>query len=398
MTVAPVGRPPIAQRRVDSIDVVRGIVMIVMALDHTREFFGVPGISPTDLARASAPLFLTRWITHICAPVFFLLTGTSASLTLGRRSPRDLSRLLLTRGVWLILLELTVIRCFGYQFNFDYRVTMLVVLWALGWSMIALAPLVYLPASAAAAVGVAVIALHNLLDPVRAASLGALAPLWTILHAPGIVAATGRYTVFASYPLIPWIGVTAVGYGLGALYHEPEARRRAVLWRLGLAAAALFAALRWMNVYGDPAHWTARGGLLTVLSFLNTTKYPPSLLFLLMTLGPALLLLSAFDAGTPRVLQPARAVGKVPLFYFVAHLALIHLLAAAVCAVRYGDAHWMFESPRLDVYPFTPPPGWGFSLPAVYAVWACVVAMLYPACRWYAEIKQRRRAWWMSYV
>jgi len=204
--------------------------------------------------------------------------------------------------------------------------------------------------------------------------------------------------VFASYPLIPWIGVTAVGYGLGALYHEPEARRRAVLWRLGLAAAALFAALRWMNVYGDPAHWTARGGLFTVLSFLNTTKYPPSLLFLLMTLGPALLLLSAFDAGTPRVLQPARAVGKVPLFYFVAHLALIHLLAAAVCAVRYGDAHWMFESPRLDVYPFTPPPGWGFSLPAVYAVWACVVAMLYPACRWYAEIKQRRRAWWMSYV
>ena len=398
MTVAPVGRPPIAQRRVDSIDVVRGIVMIVMALDHTREFFGVPGISPTDLARASAPLFLTRWITHICAPVFFLLTGTSASLTLGRRSPRGLSRLLLTRGVWLILLELTVIRCFGYQFNFDYRVTMLVVLWALGWSMIALAPLVYLPASAAAAVGVAVIALHNLLDPVRAASLGALAPLWTILHAPGIVAATGRYTVFASYPLIPWIGVTAVGYGLGALYHEPEARRRAVLWRLGLAAAALFAALRWMNVYGDPAHWTARGGLFTVLSFLNTTKYPPSLLFLLMTLGPALLLLSAFDAGTPRVLQPARAVGKVPLFYFVAHLALIHLLAAAVCAVRYGDAHWMFESPRLDVYPFTPPPGWGFSLPAVYVVWACVVAMLYPACRWYAEIKQRRRAWWMSYV
>jgi len=396
-TAAPAA--PIVRRRVDAIDVVRGIAMIIMALDHTREFLGAPGVSPTDLARTTAALFFTRWITHVCAPVFFLLTGTSAALTRSRRSVRDLSRLLATRGLWLIVLELTVVRCFGYQFNVDYRVTMLVVLWALGWSMIVLAALVHLPTRAIAAIGIATIALHNLLDPVRAASLGALAPLWTILHAPGIVAASDRFTVFAAYPLIPWIGVTAVGYSLGALYRQPDDRRRQALARLGLAATTAFVILRWVNVYGDPARWAARPtALFTLLSFLNTTKYPPSLLFLLMTLGPALLLLAALDARAPRVLRPAQVIGRVPFFYFVLHLALIHLVAVIVCAVRYGDAHWMFASPRLDVYPFTPPPGWGFSLPVVYGAWACVVVALYPACAWYARVKQRSLAWWISYL
>jgi len=400
MTVfAPAAPPAIERRRVDAIDIVRGIIMVVMALDHTREFFGVPGAGPTDLARTTAALFFTRWVTHICAPVFFLLTGTSAALTLGRRSVRELSRLLAARGVWLIVLELTVVRCFGYQFNVDYRMTMLVVLWTLGWSMIALAALVHLPTRAVAVIGVAMIALHNLLDPIRAASLGALAPLWMILHAPGVVVSTERFTVFVSYPLVPWIGVTALGYGLGAVYRQPGGRRRHALLRLGLATTAAFAALRWLNVYGDPVRWAAQPkALFTALSFLNTTKYPPSLLFLLMTLGPALLLLSAFDAGVPRALRQAQVFGRVPLFYFVLHLALIHLAAAVVCAARYGDAHWMFASPRLDVYPFTPPPGWGYSLPAIYGIWASVVVALYPVCRWYADVRTRSRAWWTSYL
>jgi len=390
---------PLRPHRIESIDLLRGLVMILMALDHTREYFGATAISPTDLTRATAAVFMTRWITHICAPTFFFLTGTSACLTLGRRTIPQLSRLLVTRGVWLIVLELTIVRCFGYQFNVDYRVTMLVVLWALGWAMIVLGLLVHLPVAAIAAAGAALIALHNLLDPIRAASLGALAPLWTILHAPGIVVATPAYTVFAAYPLVPWIGVTAVGFGFGRPYTQPDDRRRGTLLRLSIALIVGFIILRWVNVYGDPSPWTAqRSPLFSLLSFLNTTKYPPSLLFLLMTLGPALLILWMADAHTPSLFKPAVVVGKVPFFYFVLHLSLIHLLAVAVCYARYGTAHWMFESPRLDQYPITAPPGWGYSLPIVYIVWAIVVVVLYPLCHWYAKVKQRRDVWWLSYL
>jgi len=377
--------------------------MILMALDHTRDFFGVVSISPTDLARASAPLFLTRWITHICAPVFFLLTGVSASLSRGRRSNGQLARLLFTRGLWLIVLELTAVRCLGFQFNVDYRVTMLIVLWALGWAMIALAPLVFLPPAAVAGYGGLMIALHNLLDGIPRSPNALVGALQVILHGPGLVLASGGHVVFAAYPLIPWIGVTAVGFGLGALYQRrPD--RRAFLLRAGLACCAGFALLRWLNVYGDPSRWSLqRSTLFTVLSFLNTTKYPPSLLFLLMTLGPAMLLLAWFDPfdsreRMPRVLRPALAYGRVPLFYFVLHLVLIHVLAIAVCYARYGTAHWMFESPGLDRYPFTQPPGWGYSLPIVYAMWAAVVGMLYVPCRWFASVKARRREWWISYL
>jgi uncharacterized membrane protein len=384
--------------RIDSIDVVRGLIMIVMALDHTRDFFGVITISPTDIARASAPLFLTRWITHICAPVFFLLTGAGASLARGRRTNAQLARLLVTRGLWLLVLELTVVRCIGFQFNFDYHVTLLIVLWALGWAMIALAPLVFLPPAAVAAYGALMIALHNLLDGIPRSADPAIGALQAILHGPGMVLAAQEHVVFAAYPLIPWIGVTAVGFGLGALYRD-HPQRRAFLLRVGLACCAAFVALRWLNVYGDPSRWSPqRSPLFTFLSFLNTTKYPPSLLFLLMTLGPAALLLAWLDRGTPRALRPALLYGRVPLFYFVLHLMLIHILAIVVCYARYGTAHWMFESPTLDRYPFTQPPGWGYSLPVVYVVWAGVVALLYAPCRWFAAVKLRRRDWWLSYL
>ena len=403
-TIAPVhtgdvsSAPEVRRHRVEAIDVVRGIIMIVMALDHTRDFFGVAGVSPTDIARTSAPLFLTRWITHICAPVFFLLTGAGASLARGRRTNRDLAWLLATRGLWLLVLELTLVRCVGFQFNFDYRVTMLIVLWALGWAMIALAPLVYLPPAAVAAWGVFLIATHNVLDGIPRSANPIVGALQAILHGPGMVLATSEHVVFAAYPLIPWIGVTALGFGLGAIYRQrPD--RRAFLMRAGVACCMAFVALRWINGYGDPAPWAVqRSTLFTILSFLNTTKYPPSLLFLLMTLGPAFLLLALVDRRTPRVLRPALAYGRVPLFYFVLHLMLIHGLAILVCYARYGTAHWMFESPTLDRYPFTQPPGWGFSLPLVYAAWVSVVALLYVPCRWFAGIKMRRRDWWLSYL
>jgi uncharacterized membrane protein len=383
-----------SRARLEAIDVVRGVIMIIMALDHTRDYFGIPGQNPTDLASATAGLFLTRWITFFCAPVFFLLTGTGAYLSLRRKSPGELSRFLLTRGVWLVFLELVLVRCFAYQFNVDYRVTMLLVLWALGWAMVTLSALVWLPASIVTGLGAAMIVGHNLFDSVQSAS-----PLWAILHSPGFVVNTPSHVVFAAYPLIPWIGVTAVGYGLGQVYGWDAERRRAFLLRLGIVLSLAFIVIRGVDAYGDPSRWTQqKTAVFTVLSFLNTTKYPPSLLFLLMTLGPAMLFLWSVDRGTPRLLRPALVIGKVPLFYYLLHFALIHLLAVVTCYVRYGSAHWMFESPDLAHYPFTAPPGWGYSLPIVYLLWAFVVLAMYPLCRWFAALKQRRSDAWLSYL
>ncbi len=371
--------------------------MILMALDHTRDFFGTAD-NPANPATASAALFFTRWVTHLCAPTFFLLTGTGAYLARGRRTTADLSRFLVTRGLWLIVLELTVVRCIGYQFNVDYRVTVLLILWALGWSMIVLGGLVRFTPRTVTIVGATLIVVHNLFDPVAAQSFGPLAPLWSILHAPGFVYSGPDHVVLVAYPLVPWIGVTAVGYGLGQLFAWPAAQRRAMLLKLGLGFAAGFLVLRGINIYGDPVQWSAQASpVRTMLSFLNATKYPPSLLYLLMTLGPALLLLSALDRGTPWWLHPALTFGRVPLFYFLLHFPLIHLLAVFVCYAIYGDAHWMFQSARLDQFPFTRPPGWGFSLPVVYAVWMAVVVSLYPLCRWFAALKARRTDWWISY-
>ena len=380
--------------RLESVDLLRGVIMILMAIDHTRDFFGIPGQNPTNLATATAGLFLTRWVTHFCAPVFFLLTGTGAFLALRRRTPAELSWFLATRGLWLIVAEVVLLRCLAYQFNFDFRVTMLLVLWALGWAMITLALLVRFPAWVATAFGIVLIAGHNLLDAVKSAH-----PLWAILHQPGFVLNTPEHVVFAAYPLIPWVGVTAVGYGLGQIYRWDAERRRRFLLRLGLALTAGFVVIRGLNVYGDPSPWAAQhSSLFTVLSFLNVTKYPPSLSFLLMTLGPALLVLYAVDRRVPALLRPAVVIGKVPMFYYMLHFALIHLLAVITCWVGWGSPHWMFESPDLGHYPFTPPPGWGWQLPVVYLAWALVVLLMYPLCRWFAGVKARRTDAWLSYL
>jgi uncharacterized membrane protein len=384
---------PAPRARIESIDVVRGVIMIIMALDHVRDFFGNSGLNPTDPATTTIPLFFTRWITHFCAPVFFLLTGTGAYLALRKRSKRELSWFLFTRGLWLIFLEIGVTRCLGWQFNFDYHVLMLIVLWALGWAMIVLSVLVYLPAWAVATFGVAMIATHNLFDSVDSNN-----PLWSILHSPNLLWSVPGHTVIVIYVLIPWVGVTAAGYGLGQVYSWPSVRRKAFLLPLGIGLSTVFIILRAINHYGDPQPWsTQRSAVFTLLSFLNTTKYPPSLLYLLMTLGPATLFLWAVDAGTPRWLRPALTVGKVPMFYYLLHVPLIHLIAVAVCYLRYGHAHWMFESPSPRYFPITPPPGWGYSLPVVYLVWACVVLTLYPLCRWFAGVRQRRSDPWLSY-
>jgi uncharacterized membrane protein len=373
--------------------------MILMALDHVRDFFGGT-VSPVNIAQTTAPLFFTRWITHFCAPVFFMLTGTGAYLARRRRSATDLSQFLIVRGLWLILLELTFVRCLGYQFNFDYRVTMLVILWALGWSMIALGGLVRLfSVNVVTILGFVLIVTHNAFDTVATASFGTLAPLWSILHVQGSVVQNPDYVIFVAYPLIPWIGVTAAGYGLGRIFDWSAGDRRAFLRRAGIGFVVAFVVLRMTNVYGDPVPWTPQSSAVrTLLSFLNANKYPPSLDYLLMTIGPALLFLRAIDGYTPSFLKSSLVFGQVPLFYFLLHLPLIHLLAVVVCLARYGAAHWMFESPSLARYPFTRPPDWGYGLPAVYFVWIAVVLGLYPLCRWFAGVKQRSRNHLLSYI
>jgi uncharacterized membrane protein len=384
--------------RIESIDLVRGLIIVLMALDHVHDFFGDLSLQPTDLAATTAPLFFTRWVTHFCAPVFFLLTGTGACLMLRRMSKRDLSLFLLTRGAWLIILEASVLR-FAMQFNFNYQVTVLTVLWGLGWAMIVLAGLIHLPVRAVLACGATLVLGHNLLDRIPPASFGALAPLWMVLHMPGIILDNGRSLVLVAYPLIPWVGVTALGYALGQVYGWSAERRRTLLFRLGIGFTLGFLTLRAANVYGDPVAWsTEKSHLWTLMSFLNLNKYPPSLLFLLMTLGPALLLLRLFDAGTPRWLRPALILGKVPMFFFILHFFLIHLLAVISSYLRFGQAVGLFQSPDLGHFPFSQPPGWPASLPVVYLLWVAVVVCLYPLCRWYAGVKRRRTDWWLSYL
>jgi uncharacterized membrane protein len=386
------------RQRIEVVDVVRGIIMILMALDHTRDFFGDAAASPTNLATTTEALFFTRWVTHFCAPTFFLLTGTGAYLSRRRRSAADLSRFLLTRGLWLILLEVTVIR-FLWQFNLDYRLTLLNVIWALGWAMIVLGLLVRLPTRAIGAFGLLLIATHNLFDRVPASAFGAAAPVWSLLHVPSIILPGPTHILFSAYPLIPWIGVTAVGYALGTLWELPAERRRGLLLRLGVGCVVAFLVLRGFNAYGDPLPWAVQSRWsMTLVSFLNLNKYPPSLLFLLMTLGPVLLALRALDGHTPAVLRPAQIVGKVPFFYYLMHVLILHIIAAGAMLARFGSIAPAVTSPTLDRFPITQPPGWPAPLPVVYLVWIVVVAILIPFCAWYAGVKRRSNNPWLSYL
>jgi uncharacterized membrane protein len=389
--------PP--RSRIVAIDLVRGVIMIIMALDHTRDWVGGVALgAPTKLATTTPALFFTRWITHFCAPTFCLLAGVAVRLSLARKSRGELARFLWTRGLWLIVLDAVVMRCLVMQWNVDFHFTIVTTLWMLGWCMIALAALIYLPPPALAILTVLALAGHNLLDGIKPEQLGALAPLWTFLHAPGFLIGNPDHAVFDAYPLIPWFAVMAAGYLLGAVYAWPAARRRTVLVCTGGAMIAGFVVLRWLNVYGDPAPWSSQATpIVTLLSFFNTTKQAPSLLFVLMTLGPVLVGLSLAEAA-PRWLSPVVTIGKVPLFYFVLHFFVLHVVALVISAIRFGTVGNMFESPSIAQFPASFPPGWGLSLPWTYLTWLAVVLAVYPACRWFAGVKQRRRDWWLGYL
>jgi uncharacterized membrane protein len=378
------------------IDAVRGAVMAIMALDHVREFFhaGAMVYQAEDLARTTPVLFLTRWITHVCAPGFVFLAGLAAQRRLARDgSIAGLSRYLWTRGLWLVVLEITVMR-FALNFRMSNQdPLLLIILVALGLSMVGLAVLVHLPAPVVGVIGVAVVVGHNLLDPIRPADLGVLAPLWNLLHDPGVFL-VGGLPVVAGDPVLPWAGLMAVGFAAGRIYELDSATRHRLLTRAGLALVAAFVVLRAINQYGDPSPWSAQASpVMTALSFLRTTKYPPSLQFVLMTLGPVLLMLAWGERRRPADAYPLVVIGRVPLFYYVVHFYLVHLAASALAALQHGLALAFLSGPfpsmggSRDLFPT----GFGYPLWVTYVAWAVVVAVMYPLCWWYGRFKHERR-------
>jgi uncharacterized membrane protein len=390
--------------RVEAIDALRGAIMIVMALDHVRDFIhrAAMSSSPTDLARTTPVLFFTRWVTHFCAPGFMFTAGLGAFLWWQHgRSRKELSTFLATRGLWLMILELTVMRL-AYDFDLSLaHPTFLLVLWVLGGCMIGLAALVWLPERLLIALSVGVIALHNTVDGVRAARLGALAPLWNLVHQPGPVRVAGT-VVIVGYPFVPWIAVMTLGFCAGRIFLMAPSLRQRRLIAIGSAITAAFLALRALNVYGDPVPWSPQPVPgFTALSFLNTTKYPPSLAFLLMTLGPLLIALALFDRARPARVHPLIVYGRVPLFYFVTHFYAAHLVAALLAYVRYGSPALQFmvgPIPSMGGSPKLFPPDFGYPLWVAYMVWALVVLGLYPACRRFAQMKAAGHSWWLRYL
>ncbi len=401
-------------RRVDSVDFLRGLVMVIMLLDHMREYVHADTFrfSPTDLTKTNVILFFTRWITHLCAPTFVFLAGTGIYLQKMRgKTLAELSKFLLTRGLWLIFLEFTVVR-FSLFFNFDYSFSgMAEVIWVFGVSMIVLAALIHLPARIVAFFGIAMIALHNLLDSFQvppATSMASTPPpdfwqkLWLFLHQPGFVPLFGNVKMFVAYPLIPWIGVMAAGYGLGVVYDWEVERRRKFLFRLGILVTVLFVLIRATNLYGDPQIWQIQENpVFTVLSFLNTTKYPPSLLFLLMTLGPAILILALADKINENsdkgiLSRIFITFGRVPLFYFILQMFVSHgsgVLLSYLAGKSTAYLFFNFPASSTDA-----PPDAGFPLWTVYAMWLAGLLLLYPLCAWYGKIKQSRRGFPFSYL
>jgi len=401
LQTAPTVAAPVSTSRIASIDIIRGAVMVLMAIDHVRVFSGVPAGGPTPA------IFFTRWITHFCAPAFIFLAGTSIFFYARKHS--DTSRFLLVRGAWLILLELTVLRL-SWTFNLDFaHYEMAGVLWVIGCCMILMAGLVKLPVSVAATFGAVIIAAHNLMDSrlwqlADGLNTSRFSGLWKILYF-GFYAGPLQFgpegpNLIVLYSLIPWIGVMAVGYAFGKILTFEPTQRNRICTLLGLGAIALFLVLRGFNLYGDPRPWThptPQHPMPGLLSFLNCNKYPASLNFLLMTLGPTIALVPLLERASGPVARTLTTFGRVPFFFYVLHIPLIHALALIVSKLRLGYVSpWLFANHPMGNP--EPPDGYTWSLPLLYLVWAIAIVLLYFACRWFANLKSRRSDWWLKYL
>jgi uncharacterized membrane protein len=387
--------------RILSIDLLRGVVIVIMALDHVRMYFGYGTwyTSPTDLTTTTPLLFFTRWITHFCAPVFLFLAGTSAFLYGEKKSNvRQTALFLFTRGVWLVVVEIVIVN-FGWTFDITYSFVILQVIWAIGISMMVLAGLVFLPVQIIFVIGMVLVFGHNLLDSIAVQGTGFADTLWYILHQPNLLILDER-AVSIFYPVLPWMGLMALGYVAGTLYKAGFSSSQRTLWLLGLGSGAtlLFILLRQFNSYGEPTTWQSQNSdIFTVISFLNTTKYPPSLQFLLMTMGPALIFLALSEflpIGQGNVFV---VFGKVPFFFYISHIYLIHALALITLVFTGWD--WREYILSAEAFLSGNLNGFGFGLGTVYILWVIVIAALYPLCRWYQQFRERHPTWWwLSYL
>lgn len=396
--------PPVSARayRLTAIDLLRGLVIVIMALDHVRDFFlAANDLDPTNDPNIPLALFATRWITHFCAPVFVLLAGVSAGLSTARKSRPELTRFLFTRGLWLLFADMTIIS-FAWTFSFGGLpqiggsvMIALAVVSVIGISMMLLSGLQWFGRTTALALGAAIVAGHNLLDPIWPATaiFDRQWPLWAALHSQMSVAA-GPFLLIFVYPLLPWLGVMLLGFGISPLFEQEPARRNALLTRAGWGLILGFILLRASGLYGDPNPWQVQPGgpIATAIDFLNVSKYPPSLLYLSMTLGPAALFCANADRITGTVHDTLVMFGRVPFAFYVAHFYVIHTLAIAL-GVWQG-----FSVSQMRTFAAFLPKGYGVDLPGVYLVWFLVIALLYPFCRWVAAVKARRRDWWLSFL
>lgn len=391
-----------ATPRIESIDLVRGGVVVLMALDHVRDYFHAANFlfEPNDLAHTSAAIFFTRWITHFCAPAFVFLAGTSAFLLGERTSQGQLTTFLLTRGLWLLVVEVTVVS-FAWSFNPSFTFTKLQVIWALGLCMVILSGLIYLPKPVILLLGLVIVFGHNLLDNVHFTDSRLHDFLWSEVHEKKRFLIRG-HTIAVVYPILAWVGVMALGYWCGQYYRRgvEALKRRRFLLATGAVAVLLFFVLRTAGVYGDPEAWAPqRSAVLTVCSFFNVTKYPPSLLYLLITLGGILIALALVEGKTGWLGRRLLHYGRVPLFFYVAHIVLLHLVAAL--AIRLSGRPWSDTILKFNSNAKDSPwlAGYGFSLPTTYLIWVAIILTLYPLCKWYDTYKLRHREqWWLSYL
>ena len=388
--------------RMSSLDFLRGLVIVVMALDHVRDSFMLGSVQdPTADPNVGPLLFATRWITHFCAPTFVFLAGTSAGLMARRRSSTELASFLLTRGLWLIVLEVLVIST-ATSFapsgvdGFGGRIYIhLQVIWVIGASMMILAGAQFLGRHACLAMGAAILLGHNLLDGIWPAAMtsASTAPVWAALHSRQFYD-VGPFAIYFNYSLLPWFGVMSLGYGAAGLFELPAKQRDRLLLRIGVSMVIAFILLRALNVYGDPRPWEVHASrtAASIMSFLATTKYPPSLLYLLMTLGPAAILCAFADRFRGPIKDALVTLGRAPLAFYIPHFYLIHV-GAILLGITQGFAAQQFLTP----YRFFPK-GYGVDLWGVYLIWIALVLILYPFCRWVAALKARRQDWWLSYV